>query len=107
MDPVQNPIEILENMYSPEVFASLASSFSINSGSVTIKFVSLRWDNSVEPAVQRAVVVARITMPLEGAQTLVGGLQSFLAQHKLEYVPSPRERTRASDILAEKTNLVP
>ncbi len=97
-------VQILENMFSPEVFASLASSFSINAGSVTIKFVSLRWDNSTEPAVQRAVVVARVTMPLEGAQTLVGGLQTFLAEHGLEYVPAPKKR-RATDVVVETSNL--
>jgi len=91
---------LLENMFSPEVFASFASSFSINSGSVTVKFVSLRWDNSVEPAVQKAVVVARITLPLEGAQTLGSGLQTFLAQQGVEYRPSARQKSRATDVIA-------
>ena len=96
-------VAMVENMFSPEVFASLATSFSINGGCVTIKFVSLRWDNSTEPAVQRAVVVARITMPLEGAQSLAGGLQSFLSQHGLNYTPSTRPKTRATDVLAESS----
>jgi len=97
-------VAILENMFAPEMFASLATSFSVNGGCVTIKFVSLRWDNSTEPAVQRAVVVARITLPLEGAQSLAGGLQAFLARHGLSYTPSPRPKTRATDVLAESSN---
>lgn len=91
---------LVENMFSPELFSSFASSFSVNAGSVTIKFVSLRWDNSTEPAVQKAVVVARITMPLHGAQTLAEGLQSFLAQNGLQNVPMSRPRTRSTDVLA-------
>lgn len=91
---------LVENMFSPELFSSFASSFSVNAGSVTIKFVSLRWDNSTEPAVQKAVVVARITMPLHGAQTLAEGLQSFLAQNGLQNVPLSRPRTRSTDVLA-------
>ena len=99
----RDTVAMVENMFSPEVFASLATSFSINGGCVTIKFASLRWDNSTEPAVQRAVVVARITLPLEGAQSLAGGLQSFLSQHGLNYAPSTRAKTRATDVLAEST----
>ncbi len=100
--PNQNPDQniVVENMFSPEVFASLASSFSINAGIVTIKFVSLRWDNSVDPAVQKAVVVARITMPLQGAQTLAGGLDTFLQQHGLGYDKASRTKARAAEILA-------
>lgn len=97
-------VQILDNMFAPEVFASLASSFSLNAGSVTIKLVSLRWDNSTEPAVQRAVVVARLTMPLDGAKTLVGGLQAFLSKHGLQY-EVPQEKRRATDVLAETSNL--
>ncbi len=99
----RDAVAIMENMFAPEVFASLATSFSINGGCVTVKFVSLRWDNSTEPAVQRAVVVARVTLPLDGAQSLVGGLQSFLLKHGLNQTPSPRPKTRAADVLAESS----
>lgn len=88
---------LMENMFAPELFASFASSFSLSAGSVTIKLVSSRWDNSVEPAVQKAVVVGRITLPLQGAQTLAAGLQHFLEQHGVGYVPMNRPRMRASD----------
>lgn len=97
---------LLENMFAPELFATLASSFSLSAGSVTIKLVSTRWDNSVEPAVQKAVVVGRITMPLQGAQTLAAGLQNFLEQHGLQYVPLNRPRTRASDAIVSSPNTV-
>lgn len=97
---------LLENMFAPELFATLASSFSLSAGSVTIKLVSTRWDNSVEPAVQKAVVVGRITMPLQGAQTLAAGLQNFLEQHGLQYVPLNRPRTRASDAIVSSPNAV-
>jgi hypothetical protein len=102
--PTSPQYPLMENMFAPEVFATFASSFSVGSGAVTIKLVSSRWDNSVEPGVQRAVVVGRITMPLQGAQTLVAGLQAFLAQHGLEYAPSARPRTRASDATAFSPN---
>jgi len=90
----------VENMFAPEVFSSFASSFAIASGAVTIKLVSARWDNSVEPAVQRAVVVGRITMPLQGAQTLAAGLTSFLGKLGLEIGQADIPRKRASDAVA-------
>jgi hypothetical protein len=93
-------------MLAPELYATFASSFSVTAGSVTIKLVSSRWDNSVEPAVQKAVVVGRVTMPLQGAQTLVAGLQNFLAQHGLEYMAPTRPRTRASDAVVSGPNPV-
>jgi hypothetical protein len=95
---------LVENMFAPELFANFASSFSVSAGSLTIKLVSTRWDNSVEPAVQKAVVVGRITMPLQGAQTLAAGLQNFLSQNGLEYVPINRPRTRATDAVASSPN---
>jgi len=91
---------LVENMFAPEVFSSFASSFAIASGAVTIKLVSARWDNSVEPAVQRAVVVGRITMPLQGAQTLAAGLTSFLGKLGLEIGQADIPRKRASDAVA-------
>lgn len=100
----QDQTSFVENMFAPELFASFASSFSISGGSVTIKLVSTRWDNSVDPAVQKAVVVGRITLPLLGAQTLAAGLQNFLAQHNLQYVPLNRPRTRASDAVVSAPN---
>jgi hypothetical protein len=102
----QEPSNLLENMFAPELYATFASSFSVTAGSVTIKLVSSRWDNSVEPAVQKAVVVGRVTMPLQGAQTLVAGLQNFLAQHGLEYTAPTRPRTRASDAVVSGPNPV-
>lgn len=93
-------------MFAPELYASFASSFSLSAGSVTIKLVSTRWDNAVEPAAQKAVVVGRITLPLQGAQTLAAGLQDFLRQHGLEYVPVTRPRTRASDAVVSSPNSI-
>ena len=103
---VQERINLMENMFAPELFATFASSFSVSAGSLTIKLVSTRWDNSLEPPVQKAVVVGRITMPLQGAQTLAAGLQSFLSQNGLDYVPSNRPRTRATDAVASSPNAV-
>ncbi len=102
----QEPTVLMENMFAPELYATFASSFSVASGSVTIKLVSSRWDNSVEPAVQKAVVVGRVTMPLQGAQTLAAGLQNFLAQNGLDHVPSNRPRTRASDAVVSGPNRI-
>ncbi len=55
----QEPSGLLENMFAPELYATFASSFSVTAGSVTIKLVSSRWDNSVEPAVQSSSVALR------------------------------------------------
>jgi hypothetical protein len=102
----QDPSSLVENMFAPELYATFASSFSVAAGSVTIKLVSSRWDNSVEPAVQKAVVVGRVTLPLQGAQTLVAGLQNFLSQHGLDYAAPTRPRTRASDAVVSGPNRI-
>ncbi|WP_419758856.1 hypothetical protein [Acidisoma sp.] len=101
-----DPGSLIENMFAPELYATFASSFSVSAGSVTIKLVSSRWDNSVEPAVQKAVVVGRVTLPLQGAQTLAAGLQNFLSQNGLGHVASDRPRTRASDAVISGPNAV-
>lgn len=90
---------LIENMLAPETYATFASGFSAGHGTVSIKLVSVRWDNSIEPAAQRAVVVGRLTMPVQGAQALVAGLQAFLAQHGLDQPAAPRAR-RATDMVA-------
>jgi hypothetical protein len=41
--------QIEENIFAPEIFSSLVSQFSIGGGNVTLKLVSVRYDDSTAP----------------------------------------------------------
>jgi hypothetical protein len=73
--------EIAENLVAPEIFTSVVSQFSLSDESVTIKLVSVRFDDSVAPPIKKAVVVGRIVLPVIGAQALVTQLNDFLEAH--------------------------
>jgi hypothetical protein len=75
---------VVENMLSPEVFASEATLMSIGLGVVTITFTSLRWDNASSPPRQQKVVIGRLTMPISGARSLAAGPTDFLGKHGIE-----------------------
>ena len=73
--------EITEDLFAPEIFSSVVSQFSIASGHITIKLVSVRYDDSTAPPIKKAVVVGRVIFPILGAQALVTQLGEFLEAH--------------------------
>jgi hypothetical protein len=86
-------IKHVEDLFSPELFATEASAFSIHAGVVTITLASNRYDNSVSPAVLNQVVVGRIVLPPAGAKSLAVGLYNFWSNNGMEPVRRPKEAT--------------
>ena len=83
----------VEDLFAPELFATEASSFSINSGVVSITFASHRHDYTDTPATLKSVVVGRVVLPPAGARKLAASLYDFLAKNGMEPVPRPKEPT--------------
>jgi hypothetical protein len=85
--------QLVEDLFAPELFATEASSFSIESGMVSITFASHRYDHSEAPATLKSVVVGRVVLPPAGAKKLAASLYDFLAKNGMEPVQRPREPT--------------
>jgi hypothetical protein len=84
--PERRALQLTEDLFAPEMFASDASSFSLGPGVITITLVSHRWDNSVPPGEQKRVVVGRLVLPVPGAQHLALSLYDFLQKNGLDPV---------------------
>ena len=83
----------VEDLFAPELFATEASSFSINSGVVSITLTSHRHDYTDTPATLKSVVVGRVVLPPGGAKKLAASLYDFLAKNGMEPIPRPKEPT--------------
>jgi len=84
---------LVEDLFAPELFATEASSFSIDSGMVSITLASHRYDHSEAPPELKSVVVGRVVLPPAGARKLAAALYDFLAKNGMEPVPRPKEPT--------------
>jgi hypothetical protein len=82
-------VEFIDNPLAPETFASGVSGFLITPGTIHITFESARVNHMLSPGPVNRVVVARLVMPVAGAQALAAGLYDFLKQHGLDPVPTP------------------
>lgn len=101
-EPVQQPqaaapaapkSETAEDLFAPELFVSEASFFTKAPQTVSLTFSSYRFDQSPEGnGTRKRVVVARIVMPLNGAQGLATGLYDFLVKLGLDPVARPAEK---------------
>ena len=83
----------VEDLFAPELFATEASSFSIDSGVVSITFASHRYDHGEAPPALKSVVVGRVVLPPAGAKKLAASLYDFLAKNGMEPVQRPKEPT--------------
>jgi hypothetical protein len=83
----------VEDLFAPELFATEASSFSIDSGVVSITFSSHRYDHGEAPPGLKSVVVGRVVLPPAGAKKLAAALYDFLAKNGMEPVQRPKEAT--------------
>lgn len=91
--PAAPQSETAENLFAPELFASEASFFAKSPETVSLTFSSYRFDQSPEGGGSRKrVVVARIVLPLNGAQGLATGLYEFLIKLGLDPVARPAEK---------------
>jgi hypothetical protein len=82
----------IDDLHSPEIFASDASGFFISEGVVRFTFESIRASHRDNPDTPSRVVVARVAMPVPGAQRLLIGLYDFLRKNKLDPVPATPEK---------------
>ncbi len=72
----------VENLFVPEYYASEAAFFWAAPGVLTITFTSFRLDHAPgQGGRQKNAVVARLVMPISGAQGLATGLYDFLAKN--------------------------
>lgn len=76
-------IRFVDNPHAPEVFSSCATGFVVANGCITITFESSRVDHSTNPGPVNRVVIARLTMPISGAQSLSVSLHDFLVNQGL------------------------
>jgi hypothetical protein len=76
-------VAFVDDPHAPEVFATSAAGFFHFQGNVTITFESPRVDHSTTPGPVNRVVMARLVMPVAGAQNLVAALNGFLEQQGL------------------------
>lgn len=82
-------IGFIDNAHAPEVFADEATGFFVSNGCVRITFESVRVNHSTNPGPLNRVVMARLIMPVSGAQNLAAGLYDFLKKQGLDPAPLP------------------
>jgi hypothetical protein len=91
--PAAPKSETAEDLFAPELFASEASFFTKAPETVSLTFSSYRFDQSPEGGgTRKRVIVARIVLPLNGAQGLATGLYDFLVKLGLDPVARPAEK---------------
>lgn len=83
------PPSFIDNPHAPEVFASACTGFFLENGVVHLTFESLRVNHAASPGPVNRVVIARLAMPISGAQSLAAGLYDFLKKQGLDPVPIP------------------
>ncbi len=84
-----------DNPAAPQVFADEAVGFWLHNGVVMVTLTSTHIDHHTTPGPITRQVVARIVLPVAGAQSLAAGLYNFLKQHGLDPVPrSPDDRVQ-------------
>lgn len=89
--PPQRPIEIIDNPFGLEVYAEAPHGTFFASGMVTISFYSPR-DNHMGKTYR--TIVARITMPLAGANKLATDLLDFLDKVNIALRATPPPSSR-------------
>ncbi|GGE91236.1 hypothetical protein [Sphingomonas prati] len=71
---------LIDNPFSPELFATGVAGFCNMGGAVQLTLDSLRCDHARANPVLERVVVGRVTLPIPVAQALVTALNAFLEQ---------------------------
>ena len=80
-------VVIVENSDAPEIFVAEAFGFAGFERNIHITFAAPRGKHSTNPGTIERRIVARLVMPVTGAQGLVTGLSDFLKQRGID--PSP------------------
>lgn len=87
--PVDLQVTFVDNPHAPEVFASRCSGFFVRNGNVHLTFESERVNHVTSPGPVNRVVIARLILPISGAQELALGLYDFLKNQGLDPAPTP------------------
>ena len=87
-------VEFIDNPHAPEVFATEAVGFFVNSGVLHITFASARVNHVSNPGPVNRVVISRLAMPVAAAQGLAVGLYDFLRKQGLDPVPPPPDKDK-------------
>jgi len=74
----------VDDLQSIEIFASDASGFFLSEGVVRFTLESIRASHKDNPDTPSRVVIARLAMPVPGAQRLLIGLYDFLRKNQLD-----------------------
>jgi hypothetical protein len=73
-------IHFVDSPHAPEIYASSCTGFLINNGNISLTFESPRGDHSTGAVQINRVVVARVVLPIAGAQALALSLHDYLTQ---------------------------
>ena len=91
--PVLPTIRYDDNPAAPQAFADEAVGFWLHNGVVMLTLTSTHIDHHSSPGPVTRQVVARIVMPVAGAQGLAAGLYNFLKKNGLDPVPRSPDET--------------
>jgi hypothetical protein len=77
-------LDIVDNLYAPETYASEIAGYTISGGNVTLTLATTRatWNDGV--ITNKRVVVGRVVLSLHAAQALSFELFDFLKKHGLD-----------------------
>lgn len=85
----ETEIAYVDNPQAPELYAAEACGFYLNAGNVHITFTSPKGNYDPKSNSLHTAVVARLVLPLSGAQGLAVGLYDFLKSRGVDPVPIP------------------
>jgi hypothetical protein len=82
-------VTFIDNPLAPELYSAEVAGFFVHAGNVHITFSSPKVNHVTTPGPINRVVVARLVMPIPGAQGLAAGLYDFLKVQGLDPIPAP------------------
>ena len=85
----QSQVYLIDNPHAPEVFAAEALGFFVHAGNIHITFATPRASHTANPSPINRVVIGRLVMPVQGAQSLAIGLYDFLKKQGFDPAPKP------------------
>ncbi|MCB8880113.1 hypothetical protein ACELLULO517_07690 [Acidisoma cellulosilytica] len=94
IDPAQ--ARYIEDLKAPELTADDIPFVSFNAGMLTLVLTRLRHDNDKQGEPVR-VVVGRVTIPRQTADTIVGNIKAYLEKNPLIASPQPAPITLDDD----------
>ena len=91
MLPTPSDPALIDNPFTPEIYANGLAGFANIGGLIAITLESGRCDHTRAQPVLERVVVGRLVLPVTTAQALVAALNNFFEQHGM----SPSEAIAA------------